>query len=179
MGLSLITLKNILSKKYGDQERELLKTLLLFPQCFLPYFCLQMLSICTSLNITISKRLNDALVMEFVFNLVENIVGKGENPGYEHFLLFPLCFQKGLYIRVDKTEDCVSDRGTYSLIYIFLQDSVDPLWCTQNLTLYRTARIQISEKIHQSTAITSPVSMANSQHLQRCQKAAVHQVTVQ
>ena len=25
---------------------------------------------------------------------VENIVGKGENAGYQHFLLFPLCFQK-------------------------------------------------------------------------------------
>ena len=25
---------------------------------------------------------------------VENIVGKGENTGYQHFLLFPLCFRK-------------------------------------------------------------------------------------
>ena len=25
---------------------------------------------------------------------VENIVGKGENAGHQHFLLFPLCFQK-------------------------------------------------------------------------------------
>ena len=25
---------------------------------------------------------------------VENIVGKGENAGYQHFLLFPQCFQK-------------------------------------------------------------------------------------
>ena len=29
-----------------------------------------------------------------VFDGVENIVGKGENAGYQHFLLFPLCFQK-------------------------------------------------------------------------------------
>ena len=28
---------------------------------------------------------------------VENIVGKGENAGYQHFLLFPQCFQTGLY----------------------------------------------------------------------------------
>ena len=26
--------------------------------------------------------------------LVENIVGKGENAGYQHFLLFPQYFQK-------------------------------------------------------------------------------------
>ena len=29
-----------------------------------------------------------------VFNWVENIVGKGENTVYQHFLLFPQCFQK-------------------------------------------------------------------------------------
>ena len=30
----------------------------------------------------------------FVFDGVENIVGKGENAGYQHFLLFPQCFEK-------------------------------------------------------------------------------------
>ena len=29
-----------------------------------------------------------------LFDWVENIVGKGENAGYQHFLLFPQCFQK-------------------------------------------------------------------------------------
>ena len=29
-----------------------------------------------------------------VSGLIENIVGKGENAGYQHFLLFPQCFQK-------------------------------------------------------------------------------------
>ena len=32
--------------------------------------------------------------LKFVLGLVENIVGKGENAGYQHFLLFPQCFQK-------------------------------------------------------------------------------------
>ena len=32
--------------------------------------------------------------MNFVLGRVENIVGKGENAGYKHFLLFPQCFQK-------------------------------------------------------------------------------------
>ena len=31
---------------------------------------------------------------KFVFDRVENIVGKGENDGYQHFLLFPQCFIK-------------------------------------------------------------------------------------
>ena len=28
--------------------------------------------------------------------MFENIMGKGENAGYQHFLLFPQCFQKAL-----------------------------------------------------------------------------------
>ena len=32
-----------------------------------------------------------------VFDRVENIVGKGENAGSQHFLLFQQCFQKACY----------------------------------------------------------------------------------
>ena len=31
-----------------------------------------------------------------VHDRVENIVGKGENAGYQYFLLFPQCFQPGI-----------------------------------------------------------------------------------
>ena len=37
-------------------------------------------------------RLNGAKIMVPVFDREENIVGKGENAGYQHFLLFPQCF---------------------------------------------------------------------------------------
>ena len=33
------------------------------------------------------------MYFEFVFHGVENILGKGENACYQHFLLFPECFQ--------------------------------------------------------------------------------------
>ena len=33
--------------------------------------------------------------MIFGFDKHENIVRKGENAGYQDFLLFPQCFQKG------------------------------------------------------------------------------------
>ena len=33
-------------------------------------------------------------ILRFVFHRVENSVEKRENAGYEHFLLFPQCFQK-------------------------------------------------------------------------------------
>ena len=32
-----------------------------------------------------------------VFDMVENNVGKGENAGYQYFLLFPQCFRKLLF----------------------------------------------------------------------------------
>ena len=35
-----------------------------------------------------------AEIMGLVFERVENIVGKVENSGYQHFLLFLLCFEK-------------------------------------------------------------------------------------
>ena len=45
-------------------------------------------------------------MMIFVFDRVENIVGRGEKAGYQHFLLFPQCFQK-FFPRVVKSQDCV------------------------------------------------------------------------
>ena len=44
----------------------------------------------------------------FVLDRVENIVGKGENAGYKHFLLFPQCFQKVYFLGVVKSRDCVA-----------------------------------------------------------------------
>ena len=37
---------------------------------------------------------------------VENIVGKGQNAGYQYFLLFPQCFQKPLSQCHKKLELC-------------------------------------------------------------------------
>ena len=35
--------------------------------------------------------------LKFVLGREENIVGKGENAGYQHFLLFPQCFLKASF----------------------------------------------------------------------------------
>ena len=39
----------------------------------------------------------DKMVIFSVKERVENIVRKGENAGYQHFLLFPQCFQKASF----------------------------------------------------------------------------------
>ena len=52
-------------------------------------------------------KMNMAEKLKFVLGRVENIVGKGENVGYQHFLLFPQYFSKGFFRRVVKSRDCV------------------------------------------------------------------------
>ena len=39
-------------------------------------------------------KLNVARMLISLLHRMENTVGKGENAGYQHFLLFPLCFPK-------------------------------------------------------------------------------------
>ena len=52
-------------------------------------------------------KINVAQMMISVIDRVENIVGKGKNAGYQHFLLFPQCFQKSSCFKVIKSLDCV------------------------------------------------------------------------
>ena len=74
----------------------------------------------TLLNITINSWTNDKILVRSKFKAfvdnkiiltkklksmlekVENIVGKGENADYQHFLLFPQCFQKLSFPEVKK-----------------------------------------------------------------------------
>ena len=52
-------------------------------------------------------KINMTQKWKFVLERVENIVGKGENAGYQHFLLFPQCFPKGFFFRGVTCQDCV------------------------------------------------------------------------
>ena len=42
----------------------------------------------------VDDKVNETQNLKFALGRVDNIVGKGENGGYLHFLLFPQCFQK-------------------------------------------------------------------------------------
>ena len=56
-------------------------------------------------NESICRRQNNATKkFKLRFQRVENIVGKGENAGYQHFLLFPQYFPK-----ISFPGSCVSD----------------------------------------------------------------------
>ena len=52
------------------------------------------ISDCSKLKAFADDKLNVTQNMKVVFHMIENIVGKEENAGYQHFLLFPQCFQK-------------------------------------------------------------------------------------
>ena len=51
----------------------------------------------TKLKAFADNKINVGQMMISVFDRVENIVGKGENAGYQHFLIFPQCFQKASF----------------------------------------------------------------------------------
>ena len=48
----------------------------------------------TKLKAFADDKINVPQIMISVFDRVEDIVGKGENAGHQHFLLFPQGFQK-------------------------------------------------------------------------------------
>ena len=45
--------------------------------------------------------------MNFTLGRVGNIVGEGEYAGYQHFPVFPQCFQKELFDRIVKSQGCL------------------------------------------------------------------------
>ena len=65
-------------------------------------------------------KMNVAQMMTSVFDRVENIVGKGENAGYQHFF-FPPIFQKVSFHVVFKSRDCVvKNYGFISIIKVLI-----------------------------------------------------------
>ena len=63
----------------------------------------------TKLKAFADDKLNVARMMIFVLDRVENTVGKGENAGCQHFLLFLQCFPKPIiFLGVVKSWDCVT-----------------------------------------------------------------------
>ena len=51
----------------------------------------------SKLKVFADDKINVNQKQKFLFGWVENIAGKGENAGYQHFLLFPQCFQKASF----------------------------------------------------------------------------------
>ena len=47
-------------------------------------------------------KINVTSKLKFVLGMEENIVGKGENAGNQHFLLFPQCFKEAFFTEVLK-----------------------------------------------------------------------------
>ena len=82
----------------------------------------------TKLKAFADDNLNATQMDNFVLDRIENNVGKGENAVYQHFLLFPHCFQKVrssgslklgiLWYRVNKVKP---ENGSYQHFLLFIQ----------------------------------------------------------
>ena len=72
-------------------------------------------------------KINVTEKLKFVLGRAENITGKGENAGYQHF---PIMFLKGLFLRVINRQDFVVKIKQCSKIYFFL--NFDTLWKVLN-----------------------------------------------
>ena len=53
------------------------------------------------------EKISETEKLKFVLGKLENIAGKGENAGYQHFLLFPAMFPKGFFFKIVKSQDCM------------------------------------------------------------------------
>ena len=56
----------------------------------------------SKLKIFSDDQLKVVQMMKGVLDWIENIVGKGENVGFQHFLLFLPCFPKAAFTRSSK-----------------------------------------------------------------------------
>ena len=65
----------------------------------------------TKLKALADDKFNVAKMLIFLFDGVENIVGKVENAGYQHFLLFLQCFQKASFLKVGIVWERVKTTG--------------------------------------------------------------------
>ena len=52
----------------------------------------------TKLKAFANEKFSVAKLLISLFDMVENIVGKRENAGYQHFLHFPTMFSTGLFV---------------------------------------------------------------------------------
>ena len=101
--------KNSLTKLYpiGDKKKVSRKGCKLFFSPFLNSLPNNKFLDWSKFRAFADDKLNLTEKLKFVLGKVENIVGKGENAGFQHFLLFPQCFQKPSFLKVVKSRDCV------------------------------------------------------------------------
>ena len=91
----------------GDEENADHKYFFHFPSCFPKLNSINIAMICKGLTLPNDKILDqpkfkaiadNKIILtqksKFELGTIESIVGKGENAGYQHFLLFPQRFQK-------------------------------------------------------------------------------------
>ena len=83
-----ISLSDTVKNTVGKEENSGYQHFLLFPLCFPNLSSLELLK----LKSFADNKFNFIRMTISLSDTVKNTVGKEENAGYQHFLLFPLCF---------------------------------------------------------------------------------------
>ena len=84
--------------------------------------------------------------MNFILGRVKNILGKGENAGYQHFLFVPKCFQKASPSRVVKSQDCVlKDQPIRRQIFRLVQIKTN---CRQHFRVHSKLKNKCHNKLY-------------------------------
>ena len=76
---------------------------------------------CAKVKVLAEDKINVNVYLKFDEGMAENIVGKGENAGNQHFLLFLQCFQKSSFIGVVKSRDCLVKRSSVSVMHYSME----------------------------------------------------------
>ena len=97
-------------------------------------------------------------------------MGKGENAGYQHFLLFPQCFQKPFFPDLYKSGLC--GKGLTAIFYInrTIHTYVPPLGSTPLITVIHNVFYQMPWLSHHHSKYPHTLPILNSCMAVTCDK---------
>ena len=113
--------------------------------------------------------LNVTLNTRFVWHRVENIVGKEENAGYQHFLLSPHCFQeKKNIVFMDVKQSSLRgeglNNGLVSWLFSFSQIKfkMHPVICLERNRYFFTHRCTVNYRQHKEHSDTCLLTLSQT-----------------
>ena len=92
--------------KFESRERVSILGFFIGPHIWREYWCSSQEAESREISISCKNLFLNRCKINMFKLKKKNIVGKGENAGYQHFLLFTQCFQKASFLTLSKTSPC-------------------------------------------------------------------------
>ena len=105
-----------------------------------------------------------------VYDMVENIVGKGENAGDQHFLLYPQCFQNvcfsgSLIVGIVWEKVICINRLSSKILHFFFSAAIDISSVMSVDAFVTKCGIRMMSTLHTSTAVQGKIHLSPSETL--------------